>query len=130
MPFLICARIAAEVKKIGKTGLEALYEMKKPWTDEDSKELKLQNEWAWKEDDTPVVDADYPEAAEEAKELAAKPVALTPPAVVPVEAGGAGAGAAVRAGTGAGTGAGTAAAPAEAAAPAAAAAAADTDMDA
>ncbi len=53
LPYLVCARIAADVKKLGKDGLEALYVMKKPW----------------KEEDTPALDDDHADAA------AAAPVA-------------------------------------------------------
>jgi hypothetical protein len=80
LPYLVCARIAAEVKKLGKDGLEALYVMKKPWTEEDSRELKLQNDWAWKEEDTPVLDDEHADAAAAAAALAAAPLAPAAPA--------------------------------------------------
>lgn len=74
LPYLVCARIASEVKKLGKEGLEGLYVMTKPWTEEDTRELKAQNEWAWKEEDTPVLDDVFSEAAAAAAELIATPL--------------------------------------------------------
>ncbi len=63
LEFLGCARIAADVKKIGSEKLKALYSDSPPLTTAEERDLKAQNEWAWKDPERPVVNDDDEEAA-------------------------------------------------------------------
>ena len=52
------ARACADVKKIGAEKFKSLFVERPPLTAAEERELKAQNEWAWKEPEKAVVDDD------------------------------------------------------------------------
>ena len=63
LTFLGCARIAADVKKLGVAKLKEIYSDSPALTTAEERDLKSQNEWAWKEAEKPVENDDDDDAA-------------------------------------------------------------------
>jgi hypothetical protein len=76
LEFLGCAKVAHVVKNLPKGKLQEIYGITQSMSPEEEAELKAANEWAWKHQETDVVDeeegvaapvaSDAPAAAKEA----------------------------------------------------------------